>query len=231
MPERYPSSEMQTFDDDRAPELPGWVFRELRRPVTAGSQGMMARRRIMQRVHAMAARRSQPHRSRSTWRSRRGLASLTGLAAAACLGLLVAGGAMRSGLVRGVSAAGAPVRDTIQGVIEGSTLLTMVAGAPAGVLAPGGAADQPADSLRAVLLRDTLRLVRFVLVAPTATRMALVGDFNGWDRGATPMLAVAESTGTWEATVALRPGSHRYAFVQDDSRWVADSGASRVLLP
>ncbi len=87
------------------------------------------------------------------------------------------------------------------------------------------------SSLGSALLRDTLRLMRFVLVAPTATRLALVGDFNGWNVRATPMLAVAESTGMWEARVALRPGTHRYAFVQDDTQWVAGPATTQVILP
>jgi hypothetical protein len=35
------------------------------------------------------------------------------------------------------------------------------------------------------------------------------------------MLASAESTGVWMATVPLRPGSHRYGYVVDDSGRVA----------
>jgi 1,4-alpha-glucan branching enzyme len=59
-----------------------------------------------------------------------------------------------------------------------------------------------------------------VLVAPNATRLALAGDFNGWSRTATPMTPRAD--GAWTATLALAPGAHRYAFVVDGTRAVAD---------
>ena len=80
----------------------------------------------------------------------------------------------------------------------------------------------PVGRLAADGLRDTLHLVRFVLVAPAATRLAVVGDFNGWDVDRTPMRMLAESTGVWAATVRLSAGAHRYAFVVDDTGWVAD---------
>ncbi|HEY0971092.1 MAG TPA: isoamylase early set domain-containing protein, partial [Gemmatimonadales bacterium] len=84
------------------------------------------------------------------------------------------------------------------------------------------------DSVASALLRDTVRLVRFVLVAPTAARLALVGDFNAWSRDSTPMRVVAESTGTWTATLALAPGEYEYAYVVDDTGWTVDPRAPRA---
>ena len=39
------------------------------------------------------------------------------------------------------------------------------------------------DSVASVAsaIRDTLRIVQFMLTAPAASRVALAGDFNGWD--------------------------------------------------
>ncbi len=68
-------------------------------------------------------------------------------------------------------------------------------------------------------LHDTLRLVRFVLHAPTAARVAIAGDFNGWSRTATQLMDSAGS-GVWTAVVALDRQSARYAFVVDDTQWV-----------
>ncbi len=204
--------------------LPSWVERELRRPVVSDPA---ARQRIMVRVRAAAAPTGvHPLRPRpgQGWRARRGLASLTGLATAAGLASVIALGAARMGLSPATADdVGAVLRDTLHAVAGRGGLSTVLVAAPA-----TGAAG---DSLGSVLLRDTLRLMRFVLVAPNATRLALVGDFNGWNVRATPMLAVAESTGMWEATVALRPGMHRYAFVQDDTQWVASPAAARVIQP
>jgi len=75
-------------------------------------------------------------------------------------------------------------------------------------------------------LRDTLRLVRLMFDAPDARRVAVVGDFNRWDAGATP-LAREERTQRWSVTLALSGGEHRYAFVVDGTRWVPDPRAER----
>jgi hypothetical protein len=71
---------------------------------------------------------------------------------------------------------------------------------------------------------DTVHVVRFVLVAPGASSVALVGDFNHWDVNA-HRLVPAGATGVWTASVSLMPGRHEYAFVIDGTRWVADPAA------
>jgi hypothetical protein len=74
------------------------------------------------------------------------------------------------------------------------------------------------DSIGAIggTLRDTLRLVRFVLEAPAATRVALVSDFTAW----APAALERERNGRWSATVALPKGHYAYAFVVDDTQRV-----------
>jgi hypothetical protein len=69
--------------------------------------------------------------------------------------------------------------------------------------------------------------VQFVLVAPGAQHVALVGDFNDWDVRATP-LASTPAGGVWTIEVPLAPGRHRYAFVVDGARWLADPAAPRA---
>jgi len=69
-----------------------------------------------------------------------------------------------------------------------------------------------------------LHAVQFLLVAPHASRVALVGDFNGWDAAATPMRRGAERD-TWMVTVPLASGWHAYAFVLDGGRWIQDPRA------
>lgn len=71
-------------------------------------------------------------------------------------------------------------------------------------------------------------VVQFVLVAPSARTVSLVGDFNGWDAAATPLAAVAPG-GLWTVAIPLRPGRHEYAFVVDGARWVADPAAPPAL--
>lgn len=67
---------------------------------------------------------------------------------------------------------------------------------------------------------------RFKLTLPsTASEVAIVGDFNGWDEHATPM--VRDGSG-WSASVPLPPGRHVYAFVIDGTRWLIDPLAPQV---
>lgn len=65
-------------------------------------------------------------------------------------------------------------------------------------------------------------VVKFVFVAPTAAKVSLVGDFNGWDPQATPM---QRTGGTWTVTLPLRAGRHLYSFVVDGSQWMPDPSA------
>lgn len=71
--------------------------------------------------------------------------------------------------------------------------------------------------------------VQFVIVAPGADAVSLVGDFNDWDATLTPMHAVRSGAGgLWSVTVPLSPGRHRYAFLVNGKRWLADPSAPRA---
>lgn len=69
----------------------------------------------------------------------------------------------------------------------------------------------------------TARVVKFVLIAPQASKVALVGDFNGWDTNATP--AERQPDGSWATFVQLRPGRHVYSFVLDGKVFMTDPAA------
>jgi len=71
--------------------------------------------------------------------------------------------------------------------------------------------------------------VQFVLVAPTATKVAVVGDFNGWDAKHAQYQAQHRGGGVWSVTAPVPVGHHRYSFVVDDTVWVADPAAPRVI--
>ena len=60
----------------------------------------------------------------------------------------------------------------------------------------------------------TIPTVRFTLVAPSATTVSIVGDFNGWNDGSLPLRRSADGR-TWEIEVPLAPGRYTYAFVVD----------------
>lgn len=67
----------------------------------------------------------------------------------------------------------------------------------------------------------THEIVRFVIAAPSAHDVALVGDFNGWNPTATPLSR--DSAGSvWVVTMPLAAGTYQYAFVVDGDAWVAD---------
>lgn len=55
--------------------------------------------------------------------------------------------------------------------------------------------------------------VRFVFVAPTASNVAIVGDFNGWSPAGTAMRRTA--SGLWSIDIRLPAGRHTYGFVVD----------------
>lgn len=88
---------------------------------------------------------------------------------------------------------------------------------------PGSArtAVVPATSVASAAEGDTVHVVRFLFIAPAARSVAIVGDFNGWSRTATP-LAPTGAGGAWSATVALPVGQHQYAFIVNDSTWTTD---------
>ena len=99
-------------------------------------------------------------------------------------------------------------------------------GGAADVAAAPGAPASPAPAPASVALRAALEAEErplatpFVLARRDARRVAVVGDFNGWNPTANVM--TADARGVWSTTVPLTPGRHAYAFVVDDSVWVTD---------
>ena len=68
--------------------------------------------------------------------------------------------------------------------------------------------------------------VRFVIVAPNASRVSVVGNFNGWNPGAAPMERLGGGD-AWVRDVVLEPGRHAYAFFVDGAIQV-DPSAPRA---
>lgn len=70
----------------------------------------------------------------------------------------------------------------------------------------------------------TFRLPREA--APDARSVSLVGDFNGWVAGATPMKRLRD--GSFSATVELQNGrDYRFRYLIDGGRWENDWRADR----
>jgi hypothetical protein len=113
---------------------------------------------------------------------------------------------------------------TLAAGIGGVSTLSLVA-PDSRVGAPGLSTVVIGDTVVSTL-RDTLRLVRLILDAPDARRVAVAGDFNRWDAESTPLVR-DERSRRWSVTLALHDGEHRYAFVVDGTRWVPDPRAER----
>jgi hypothetical protein len=132
---------------------------------------------------------------------------LSPLAAAAaalvCVALGAAGAITLIGTTRdGDPRAGTPPAATVRGVHTIADARTM------GMVGGGGTS------------------VRFVIVAPNATRVSVVGNFNGWDPGAAPMERLGGGD-AWVRDVVLEPGRHAYAFFVDGAIQV-DPSAPRA---
>lgn len=90
-----------------------------------------------------------------------------------------------------------------------------------------GGSPTPSAPLARMAPAETVHVVRFVFQAPAARQVSLVGDFNGWAKDATPLVATNEN-GAWAVSVTVAPGRHEYAFIVDGDRWSPDPFATRV---
>jgi Carbohydrate-binding module 48 (Isoamylase N-terminal domain) len=105
------------------------------------------------------------------------------------------------------------------GVLAGLTLATG-GRTSAGPASTDVAAAPPRAGSAPVVVHE------FVLQAPSASAVSLVGDFNNWNETATPMTRTAN--GTWVAKIHLPAGLHRYEFVVNGSTWTPDPAALRA---
>ena len=61
--------------------------------------------------------------------------------------------------------------------------------------------------------------VRFSLVRPDATSVALAGPFNQWSASA-HLLSRDGTKGVWTLVVPLPPGEHLFMYVVNGTQWV-----------
>jgi Glycogen recognition site of AMP-activated protein kinase len=155
--------------------------------------------RVMERIRVIAIEPGQvnnPAPVQSWWTRPRilTLSPLAGLAMAASIAVVVALGTL----------AAASLTDGNRPAVAANTVV-----------------NSPGPNSRMV---DTVHLVRFVLMAPGAKSVSLVGDFNAWVKGATALEQTGRE-GVWVASVVVPSGRHEYAFVVDGNRWVSDPAA------
>jgi len=93
-----------------------------------------------------------------------------------------------------------------------AALVCALIGASSAVLVMRGSARSPVPTRLAGAAQA--QLVRFTLVAPGASRVSIVGDFNKWDPSALPLRRSADGQ-SWEVEIPLQPGRYAYSFVVD----------------
>jgi hypothetical protein len=69
--------------------------------------------------------------------------------------------------------------------------------------------------------------VQFVLDAPSASSVAVAGDFTDWEPAFT--LDDPDGDGIWSGRIPVRPGVHAYMFLVDQTEWLTDPNAGRYL--
>jgi hypothetical protein len=148
----------------------------------------------------------------------------------------VSGGAPRRRfwLVRPVTLRVSPLGGLLAaaGIAAVAVLGTMAAGGggDGGTTTAAASPTTPASAIRAlptvapVANATGPQQVSFVFLAPGASNVSLVGEFNDWDAEATP-LARVDARGVWTVTLPLRPGRYLYMFVVDGTEWAPDPAA------
>ena len=63
---------------------------------------------------------------------------------------------------------------------------------------------------------------------PAAESVALVGDFNDWNKDSHPLKR--DKQGSWRITLALRSGYFQYQLLVDGKKWILDPG-NPVVIP
>jgi hypothetical protein len=106
----------------------------------------------------------------------------------------------------------------------GVVSMKLLAPAPSATVA---AVSRPMDD---VTLEPVARVTRdpnapqmqqFLLIAPSATSVALVGDFSDWDDSRYQLERVSDD-GAWSITIPLIPGRYEYQFEVDGVQRVND---------
>lgn len=185
---------MSDLENTLNTSLPEWAVGELQRPVQGTAE---QRQRIMELVRAS----ERPRRRNSAafhprW-FRRGVLSPSGAAIAAAFTAMMT----LAGLPHN---AGSPATLWSEATIIRDTVVS---------------SEQPMTSRIASAIVDTLRIVKFAIRAPGASRVALSGEFNAWSK-TTTWMSRDEKTGVWTARIAVPRNAERYAFVVDGDEMV-----------
>lgn len=106
------------------------------------------------------------------------------------------------------------VRMSPLGGLAAAACLLLVLGLAARI---GGVMDRGAP--------EGLSPVKFVLAAPGASEVAVIGSFNGWNAAGWNMRR-DKASGLWTLSTALPAGSHEYVFLIDGATTMPDAAAA-----
>jgi len=95
----------------------------------------------------------------------------------------------------------------------------------AAVIAWPGTQQNPGATAGGADGAEATVFVQFVLEAPGAESVAVVGDFSEWEPTFT--LEDPDGDGVWTGRVPVQPGVHSYMFLIDGSDWQTDPNADR----
>jgi Carbohydrate-binding module 48 (Isoamylase N-terminal domain) len=197
---------MTTTPDDSMPDAPldellRGAVHELRTPVSARAQAVQALKAAVHSDASTTTRGAPPVDVVPIAHARRGWLTTPRTLQLSPLTLLAA----TMMLVLGVSAITARLTRGSGDIARASTSV-------------------PSSARLAATTSADAQVVRFTLTAPTAERVALVGDFNNWDPTITTL---QQQNGTWTVVIPVTPGRHQYGFVVDGSRWIPDPSAAQ----
>ncbi len=179
---------MTAMRDPIEPSLPDWVGDALREPVASRAG---ARTRIMEAVRGLPAPRRMTAPMRPSRWLRRGLLSPVGsVMTTAAMALVVF---MR------FASPGASVSDIVTATrVLGDSVV------------PAGAAATDGHWL------DTLRIVEFVIRGSSVRAADVIGEFNQWRRGATPLASAGHNE--WRARVLVPRDALEVAYLVNDAQ-------------
>jgi hypothetical protein len=105
--------------------------------------------------------------------------------------------------------------------------------APVQTVATAAVPTTASESLRPVASSSAESnpiLQQFVFENTHASHVAVVGDFNKWNPGSSPMQRSADGA-TWSVTIPIVPGRHIFGYMVDDSLFTLDPRAPKVRDP
>ena len=192
---------MSTLGEPLDAPLPGWVVNALREPMDSRSE---SRSRIMMAVRALPAPRRHAAPMRPSRWLRRGLLSPAGSIMAITVVALV-------GLLR-MNTGGAALADivTVTRILGDSVVPRHV------TPSVGGESHW----------LDTLRIVEFVIRGSSVRAAAVLGDFNQWRRGGTPL--IANGRHEWRARALVPRDALNVAYLVNGSQVIPITSALDV---